>query len=209
MTTVQSQELLPASFEEAEHRHLMFYSRITCVVAMVLVGSGVGLDAAFYPEHALLFGLARLAVVALIGLTLWSYRSPWGAGHVRGLTYFWIALPQLMIAWMIFFTEGEASIYFVGYTFAVSGICIFLPLSVREALGFSAFTLLAHVLACVARDGGVQSWAVLAGQLIFISFYTVIAITVSVYGGRLRRQTYTLQTEVQRQKDELLAQRQC
>lgn len=197
---------MPASFEEAEHRHLMFYSRITCVVAMVLVAGGVGLDAAFYPEHALRFGLARLVVVALIGATLWSYRGPWGAGHLRGLTYFWIALPQLMIAWMIFFTDGEASIYFVGYTFAVSGICIFLPLSVREALGFSAFTLLAHVMACGLRPDGVQNWAVLAGQLIFISFYTVIAITVSVYGGRQRRQTYTLQTEVQRQKDALLAQ---
>lgn len=206
MTIVLSNDLLPTSFEEAEHRHLIFYSQITCVVAMVLVAGGVGLDAAFYPELSLRFGLARLAVVALIGATLWSYRTRWGAGHVRGLTYFWIALPQLMIAWMIFVTDGEASIYFVGYTFAVSGICIFLPLSVREALGFSAFTMAAHVLACSLRTDGVQNWPVLAGQLVFIAFYTVIAVTVSVYGGRQRRQTYTLQTEVQRQKDELVAQ---
>jgi len=209
VTTVQPQELLPASFEEAEHRHLIFYSQITCVVAMVLVAGGVGLDAAFYPEHSMHFALARLLVVALIGATLWSYRRPWGAGHVRGLTYFWISLPQLMIAWMIFFTEGEASIYFVGYTFAVSGICIFLPLSVREALGFSAFTMLVHLLACGLREEGVQSWAVLAGQLVFIAFYAAIAITVSVYGGRQRRQTFELQTEVQRQKDELLEQNQA
>jgi two-component system sensor histidine kinase PhcS len=46
----------------------------------------------------------------------------------------------------------------------------------------------------------------LAGQLIFIVFYSLIAVTVSVYGDRLRRQTYALQTEVQQQKDELLAQ---
>lgn len=197
---------LPATYEEAMHQHLVFYSRITCVLAMALIASGVGLDIAFYPDWALQFGLARLLVVALIGLALWSYRRPWGVRHVRGVTYFWIALPQLMIAWMIFATNGEASIYFVGLTLAVSGISIFLPLTLREALAFSLFTMAAYVLACVLRPEGVAQWAVLIGQSLFILFFSVIAFTVSVYGERQRRQTYTLQTEVQRQKDELLAQ---
>ena len=197
---------LPASYEEATHQHLVYYSRITCVLAMALVAGGVGLDAAFYPEHSQDFGLARLVVVALIGAALWSYSSSWGLRHVRGLTYFWIALPQLMIAWMIFSTDGEASIYFVGLTLAVSGISIFLPLTLLEALVFSVFTMLAYTLACVLRVDGVQHWPVLAGQLMFVLFFSLIAITVSVYGERQRRQTYALQTEVQRQKDELLAQ---
>lgn len=206
MTIPLTNDLLPSSFEDAEQRHLVFYSKITCLVAMFLVAGGVGLDAAFYPERMLVFGMARMLVVVLIGLALLSYRTEWGATQVRRLTYFWIALPQLMIAWMIYSTEGEASIYFVGYTFAVSGICIFLPLSVSEAIGFSAFTMAAHVAACSLREDGVQSWPAVVGQLIFIAFYAVIAITVSIYGGRQRRQTYALQTEVQRQKDELLAQ---
>jgi two-component system sensor histidine kinase PhcS len=197
---------LPASYEEALHQHLVFYSKVTCVLAMILIVSGVGLDAAFYPEHLQPFGLVRLLVAALIGGALWSYSRPWGLRHVRVLTYFWIALPQLMIAWMIYFTDGEASIYFVGLTLAVSGISIFLPLTVREALGFSAFTMLVYVVACVLRAGGVQHWPTLAGQMIFILFYSLIAVTVSVYGDRLRRQTYALQTEVQAQKDELLEQ---
>jgi two-component system, sensor histidine kinase PhcS len=199
-------DLLPASFEEAEQRHLAFYSKVTCVVAMLLVAAGIGLDAAFYPVFLQEFAVARLVVVVLIGFALWSYRTPWGSVRIRHLTYFWITLPQIMIAWMIYRTEGEASIYFVGYTFAVSGICIFLPLSVREALGFSGFTMVSHVLACSLRTDGIQFWAALAGQLILISFYTVIAVTVSVYGGRQRRETYSLQTEVQRQKDALLEQ---
>ncbi len=206
MTIPLTNDLLPASFDEAEHRHLVFYSKITCIVAMVLVAGGVGLDLAFYPDRAVEFAFARLLVVTLIGVTLWAYRFPWGASHVRGLTYFWIVLPQIMIAWMIHVTEGEASIYFVGYTFGVSGICIFLPLSVREAVGFSFFTMLAHVTACQLRPGGVESWAMLSGHLILIAFFAVIAVTVSIYGGRQRRQTYALQTQVQGQKDELQAQ---
>jgi two-component system, sensor histidine kinase PhcS len=197
---------LPASREEALQQHLVFYSRITCVLAMVLIAAGVGLDGAFYPEYIVEFGFARLLVVALIGAALWSYSRPWRLKRVRVLTFFWIALPQLMIAWMVYFTEGEASIYFVGLTLAVSGISIFLPLTMRDALVFSAFTVLVYTLACVLRSGGVQQWPVLVGKLLFIFFFCVIAVTVSVYGERQRRQTYALQTEVQRQKDELLAQ---
>jgi len=206
MATDMTSGQLPATFDEALHQHLIFYSKITCVLAMALIAGGVGLDAAFYPQNQLEFGLARLVVVALIGIALWSYSRPWGLRHVRALTYFWIALPQVMICWMIFQTDGEASIYFVGLNLAVSGISIFLPLTVREALAFSFFTLLAYTLACVLRAGGVQHWPTLAGQLIFIVFYSLIAVTVSIYGDRLRRQTYALQTEVQQQKDELLAQ---
>lgn len=197
---------LPDSYEAVLHQHLIFYSRVTCVVAMVLILGGVGLDAAFYPGSLPEFALARLLVAGLIGVTLWSYGTRWGAEHVHGLTYFWIALPQLMISWMVFHTEGEASIYFVGLTFGISGIGVFLPLSVREALGYSAFTLLVYVSACVLRAQGVQQWDAFAGQLLLILFYSVIAVTISVYGSKLRRQTYGLQTEVQAQKNALLEQ---
>ena len=183
--------------------HLVFYSRVTCVLAMVLVAGGIGLDSAFYPEHLLAFGLARLTVVSLIGGALFSYNHLWGIRRVRALTYFWIALPQLMIAWMIFYSNGEASIYFVGLPLAVSGISVFLPLTVREALTFVAFTLLIYIFACVLRPGGVHHWPELIGQSIFILFYSSIAVTVAIYGERQRDQTFKLQTEIQQQKDAL------
>jgi two-component system sensor histidine kinase PhcS len=206
MTTDPSQGHLPASYEEALHRHLVYYSRITCVLAMLLIVGGIGLDVTFYPEHRWAFGTARLMVAALIGAAYWSYSRPWWLRRVRVLTYFWIVLPQLMIAWMIHSTDGEASIYFVGLTLAVSGISIFLPLTLKEALSFSLFTIVVYVLACVLRVGGVQNWPGLIGQTLFIVFFSAIAMTVSIYGERQRRQTYALQTEVQRQKDELLEQ---
>lgn len=197
---------LPASFEEALQQHLLFYSRVTCVVAMILILGGVGLDTMFYPEHQFEFAWARALVAVLIGVTLWTYGEPWGEHHIKVLTYFWIALPQLMIAWMIYVTDGEASIYFVGLTFGISGIGIFLPLTVKEAVGFSAFTILIYLLACLLRSQGVQSWPVLLGQVLFMVFYAVIAVTVSIYGGRQRRQTYDLQLQVQQQKDALVQQ---
>jgi two-component system, sensor histidine kinase PhcS len=197
---------LPASYEDALHQHLVFYSRVTCIVSILLILGGVGLDAAFYPEKLFEFAAVRLLIAGLIGATLWSFGTQWGASHVHGLTYFWISLPQLMIAWMVYHTEGEVSIYFMGLTFGVSGIGFFLPLSVREALVFSIFTLLVYVAACILRSEGVQDTAIFIGKLLFIGLYAVIAVTISVYSGRWRRETFALQTRVQQQKNALLSQ---
>jgi two-component system sensor histidine kinase PhcS len=197
-------EDLPASFKEADARHLHFYSRVTCVVAMLLVLGGVGLDWAFYPQHLVAFAWTRAFVAGLIGLTLLTYGTSFGSHHIRQLTYFWIALPQMMIAGMIHYTDGEASIYFVGLTFAISGVGVFLPITVLEAVTFSGLTMLGYLIACISRPGGVVQADALAGQMVFILFYGVIAVTISIYSSRLRRQSYELQAEVQQQRNALL-----
>ncbi len=202
VATTSSQ--LPATFEEALKEHLRFYSRVTCKVAILLIVGGVGLDAAFYPQHMAEFAVVRVVVGLLILATLWSYGTEFGERNIRNLTYFWIALPQLMIAWMIFHSDGERSIYFVGLTFAISGIGFFLPLSILEAFVFSASTLAMYVLACVLRPDGVQNVHLFLGQIIFILFYAVISIVISIYSGRWRKQAYTLQSEVQTKNRELM-----
>jgi two-component system sensor histidine kinase PhcS len=203
VATTRSNQL-PATFEDALKEHLRFYSRVTCKVAILLIVGGVGLDAAFYPQHMLEFALVRVVVALLILLTLLTYRTPFGESNIRWLTYFWIALPQLMISWMIFHSDGENSIYFVGLTFAISGIGFFLPLSILEAFLFSASTLAMYVLACVLRPGGVQDVHLFQGQIIFIVFYAVIAVVISIYSGRWRKQAYSLQSEVQSKNRELM-----
>lgn len=196
--------LLPATFEDALKEHLKFYSRVTCKVAILLIVGGVGLDAAFYPQHMAEFAVVRVLVALLILGTLLTYRTPFGDRNIRWLTYFWIALPQLMISWMIFHSDGENSIYFVGLTFAISGIGFFLPLTILEAFLFSASTLAMYVLACVLRPEGVQNPHLFHGQIIFIVFYAVISVVISIYSGRWRKQAYTLQSEVQSKNRELM-----
>ncbi len=195
---------LPATFEAALKEHLKFYSRVTCKVAILLILGGVGLDAAFYPQHMLEFAFARVVAAGLILATLLTYRTPFGDRNIQNLTYFWIALPQLMISWMIFHSNGENSIYFVGLTFAISGIGFFLPLSILEAFAFSSCTLLMYVLACVLRPGGVQNEHLFQGQIIFIVFYAVISVVISIYSGKWRKQAYALQSEVQDKNKELM-----
>ncbi len=182
---------------------LLFYSRVTCVVTIVLVLGGIGLDLAFYPSEAREFAALRVATASFVGLVLLSYTQPWGRRHVRMLTYLWLCVPQAMICWMIFHTDGEQSIYFVGLTFALSGVAFFLPLTVLEALSFGAVTLVGYVLACSLRPDGIQNFSALLGASIFIVFYTLICVVIAVYSNKWRWKSFQLKTEVTAKNAEL------
>ena len=185
-------------FRAEQRQYLLFYSRVTCVVTIALMLGGIGLDLAFYPDHALEFALARVAASLVIGSVLLSYAFEWGRRHLQLLTYFWLCVPQLAICWMIARTGGEQSIYFVGLTFALSGIGFFLPLSLLEAIAFGAGTVLAYVIACLLQPGGVHDTHALLGNLTFLLFYAVICAVIAVYSGLWRRRSYALKLEVER-----------
>ena len=183
--------------------HLLFYSRITCVVTIVLVLGGIGLDLAFYPDHAPNFALARIGAAILVGLVLLSYMWPWGRRNVRALTYLWLCIPQAMICWMIFRTDGEQSIYFVGLTFALSGVAFFLPISAAEALAFGGATLAGYAIACALRPGGIQSISAWLGASTFVLFYTLICVVIAVYSDKWRWLSFQLKTQIQKKNNEL------
>jgi two-component system, sensor histidine kinase PhcS len=186
------------------YENLLFYSRITCVITIILTLGGVGLDRAFYPEHASEFGWIRIGASILIGLVLLSYRLPWGRQNLRPLTYLWLCIPQAMICWMIYSTDGEQSIYFVGLTFALSGVAFFLPLSVPEALAFGGVTLTGYALGCASRAGGIQNINTWAGNSLFILFYTIICVVIAIYSDKWRWLSFQLKTEVTKKNAELI-----
>lgn len=183
--------------------HLYFYSRVTCIVTIILTLGGVGLDMAFYPSHVSEFAWVRVGATLLIGLVLLSYTQPWGRKNIRSLTYLWLCVPQVMISWMIYRTEGEQSIYFVGLTFALSGVGFFLPLSVVEALAFGGATLAGYGLACALRPGGIANISAWMGSSIFVMFFTIISVTIAIYSEKWRWLSFQLKAEVQKKNTEL------
>lgn len=182
---------------------LLFYSRVTCVVTIVLILSGIGLDLALYPAEAREFAALRIGTSSFVGLVLLSYTQAWGRRHVRMLTCLWLCVPQAMICWMIFHTDGEQSLYFVGLTFALSGVAFFLPLTVLEALSFGAATLAGYVLACSLRPDGIQNFGAFLGASTFILFYTLICVVIAVYSDKWRWKSFQLKTEVNTKNAEL------
>ncbi|MHB1248867.1 MAG: sensor histidine kinase, partial [Polaromonas sp.] len=183
--------------------HLFFYSRVTCVVTIILTLGGVGLDMAFYPSYVREFAWVRVGAAMFIGLVLLSYTQPWGRKNIRPLTYLWLSVPQAMILWMIYRTEGERSIYFVGLTFALSGVGFFLPLSVVEALAFGGTTLAGYGLASALRPDGIQSIGAWLGSSMFVLFFTIIAVVISVYSEKWRWLSFELKSEVHKKNMEL------
>ena len=190
-------------YREELNEYLIFYSRITCIIAIVLVLGGVGLDMAFYPSHLREFAWARVGAGVMIGLVLLSYSQPWGRRNARQLTYLWLCVPQAMICWMIYRTDGEQSIYFVGLTFVLSGVGFFLPLSVAEALALGSGTLAGYALACALRAGGIQIVNAWLGASTFILFYAIICVMIASYSDRWRWLSFQLKTQVQNKNAEL------
>jgi two-component system sensor histidine kinase PhcS len=194
-----------AAYQQELHGYLIFNSRAACLMAMALVLAGLALDTMFYPSFAREFFALRMAACGVIGLVLLSYRGRWGRDHIKALTYFWICIPQAMVSWMIYQTNGEQSIYFVGLTFVLSGMAFFLPITFMEAVFFGTLTLLAYCAACVWREGGIQDFHAFWGNALFMLFYALISVALAVYNERWRWLSFQLKKEIE-QKNAALQQ---
>lgn len=192
-----------AAYQQELHGYLIFNSRAACLMAMVLVLAGLALDSMFYPSFAQEFFLLRMAACAVIGLVLLSYQVRWGREHIKALTYFWICIPQAMVSWMIYQTNGEHSIYFVGLTFVLSGMAFFLPISFLESVFFGSLTLLAYCAACVWREGGIQDFHAFWGNALFMLFYALISGALAVYNERWRWLSFQLKKEIEQKNTAL------
>ncbi|MFT3718551.1 sensor histidine kinase [Pseudorhodoferax sp.] len=180
--------------ELAEFR--LAYSRTGCAVACVLVAGGVALDRAFYPAQAGELGLVRgLTTLALMGLLALLYTAP-ARRWARELTLLWLVLPQLMIGWMIYDTQGAASPYVFGLSLALYAAGILMPMSFLQSVGLGVFTCAIYFAACMAHARG---WAIapeLLGNTVFLLFSVTISAGCTFYNERGRLRLFALQHEV-------------
>ena len=172
------------------------YSRAGCIVACVLVPGGVGLDLAFYPEQALTLGIMRgLTTVVLVMLLALLY-SRIADRYVRGITLTWLALPQVMIAWMIYYTEGAQSPYVFGLSLALYAAGIVMPIGLLQSVGLGVFTCVAYLLAGLLHAHAPVPSGALVGNTIFLLFSASASSVCTVFNERARLRLFTLQREV-------------
>lgn len=195
MSDLSDFDVLPDSYEEANQEYLYFYSRITIVVTIVLIMAGTVLDHLFFPEQYWNFLALRVIASCVIGGVLWLIVTKLKKSQIKSITLAWAMVPQLMINYMIAKTGGPESIYFVGLTYALTGLGVFFPLTLVEASGFSGATIVLYVIACLAGANGEMDTNIFYGNLTFLSFFVIVMVVVSVYGERWRLQTFRLQQE--------------
>ncbi len=172
------------------------YSKAGSVTSSVLVLAGVGLDYFTYPEHLLLFSLLRLAVVALTLGILALLFTDFGRRQVRSLTMLWLLIPQVMIAYMIYATDGAQSIYFVGLHLALYAVGIILPITFLEGVGFGLLTLALYAAACLLHQDARESIGRLVTNSLFILFSAGASAVCTWFNEKARLRLFSLQHEV-------------
>lgn len=189
-----TQTLSPYHQELSQFR--LAYSKAGSIVSIVLVVMGLGLDFTIYPDQFWTLAPMRLATALATVAVLLVLRSPRGLAWVRPLTLLWLALPQLMIAWMIWVTDGVDSIYFVGLHLALYATGIILPIAFFESLAFGLFTYLAYFIACVFHAQGLQDTNRFVGVSLFILFSATISSFCTYFNERGRMNLFELQREL-------------
>ncbi|MDB5869024.1 MAG: his Kinase domain protein [Polaromonas sp.] len=192
---VQRNQEAPYRLEMGDFR--LAYSKAGAFVSMVLVILGLGLDYSLYPAHFAEFTVARGVASALTLGVLWLLNSArLNRQYVPLLTLLWLALPQIMISWMIWRADGVESIYFVGLHLALYATGIILPLGFIEGLGFGLFTYLVYFLACYWHPQGLENTHRFFGISLFILFSVSVSAFCTYFNERGRINVFRLKQEV-------------
>ena len=190
-------------YNQALHDLRLAHSKTGCLFSIVLVLMGVGLDYGLYPNHLVDFFFVRVMVAALTVVILVIIRTRRGRSHVRWLTFLWLALPQVMIGWMIAVTDGAASIYFVGLQLAFFAGGVIVPVNHFEGLAFGVFTCVVYLIACLLHPNGIQDFGQFTTNMLFLSFSAVISAGAAYFSERARMRMFSLQEQVAEQNSTL------
>lgn len=193
------------SYERELSAYHLLSSRACAVTVLVLVLLGTVLDFALYPDQVARFAAVRaltgLAILAALGLLYTRY----GRRHVHVITFTWLTFPQLMIAWMIHATQGEASLFYAGIILTMFAVGTLFPVGYLYTLGFGGFTMAIYFLACATRPGGIVDMGAFVFHSTIILFSVAASTVYTYYNERGRRQLHALKEEVAQKNRELEA----
>lgn len=192
-----------STYHDDQNEFRLAYSKACAIVCVILVLAGVGLDLTLYPAHFYELGAARLVTSAIVFAVYLVLRSPAGHRWVSPLTLLWLAMPQLMINWMIWRTDGVPSIYFVGLHLALYATGIILPIRFLENLAFGLFTFFLYVLACYFHPDGLTDFWRFAGYSMFILMSVVLSSFCTYFNEKGRWSLFELRRQVAEKNREL------
>ena len=194
---------LYAGYEAEIREFRLDFSRGGAYTGIVLVLLGAGLDYGLYPSEQLRFGIVRLFVASLIFSVVLALRTEWGKQNAQSLTFLWLLLPQLMIAWMIAITDGAVSLYGVGLYLAIFASSIALPFSLWQNILLGVLSFLFYITACSYHpDSFVWHGAFLINSL-FLIFVIAISAVCTYFNERTRFMLFKLKSELSEKNTEL------
>ncbi len=180
------------------------FSKIGAFISASLIVLGFGLDLATYPDRVGEFFVLRLLTATLTLLIMVALMTQVGRHQVQWLTLAWLVLPQIMISWMIFQTDGVSSIYFVGLQLALFGVGLLVPISYLESMAFGLFTIAVYFVACYLHPSGLGDGQEFVAHSIFTAFAAIISTGCTYFNELSRVKLFRLREQVDAQNLELV-----
>ncbi|MBA1145740.1 response regulator [Ectothiorhodospiraceae bacterium WFHF3C12] len=178
------------------------FSKIGCVLAILLIPAGSTLDFMVYPSLLGDFLVYRLLADAVIAAILALHFTEIGRRHIRALILGWLITPQVIICYMIFLTEGFGSTYYAGLNLAILGMGILLPVTVWELGVLALVTLGLYCWAGLAHAGAPEFGATY-NNVYFLIATSVISGTAVYFNRRRRYSEFSLNFELNSRNKEL------
>lgn len=159
-------DLFATSTRRGLHANVVLISQFTIVIGITLTLIGAAHDAVAAPHLRQEFLIARVAVAGLGMILLATMMTGWAKPRIYRLSFYWMLLPQFMLAYMITMTGGAESSYKQGFIFTLIASTLFPILTFRQSLTIvgATFALLVSALAIGTRDG-IGLGQVLAGSM--------------------------------------------
>ncbi len=200
---IGSAAALRSNFREELRDYRLLCSKAGGVTVIALVLMGVALDYVVYPGEQARFAFARVMTSVLIGLAVMVLYTNAGRRYVQAITFGWLLLPQAMIAWMIYVTQGEGSVFYAGLMLTIFAVGILFPSGYWQTLAFGLATVVLYYIACAAHPGGIQNPSQFYFQLILIFFCALASAVYTYFNEKGRFQLFRLKEELAHKNDEL------
>jgi two-component system sensor histidine kinase PhcS len=172
------------------------FGRGGAFTAIALVLMGVALDYSLYPKNQFKFGVARVVCSGLIFLVILLMKTKWGQRQIQWLTLSWLILPQIMIAWIISYTEGAQSIYVAGLNLAIFASGIVLPLGVWQNISLSVISLILYVFACWFHSSGLEMRGPFLVNTLLLVFTAIASAVCTAFNEQARFMLFQLRAEL-------------
>jgi two-component system, sensor histidine kinase PhcS len=171
------------------------FCKTGCIVSSLLILSGVSLDLMFYPNKTTEYFYIRFffAICTMIVYFLLDVKAL--STKIRELTFIGLTLPQVMIAYMIYDTNGVQSIYVFGLSLALFAASIIVPINSYEGYIFGFITIVSYSLACILKTTDSFFQTEFYGNIVFLIFGIVITNFSTYFNEKSRFDFFKLQRE--------------
>lgn len=195
--------VLLAAFAKFDNERRLTFSKIGCVLSLILVPAGCSLDYFVYPN--LFWPIFKVRLFCNI-LTLGMFGlhfSRIAQNNTKILIIFWIGAVQGAISYMIYLSEGAISPYYAGLTLVILAVSVLIPYSASDSFFLCVMTLGMYILACMLHKGTPVDWKILFNNLYFLVLTFTICIAASYFNAKKRFEDFSLRHQLARRNEEI------